>query len=104
MNDFGLFPGEAGPSSLGPGFDPVYVLRLDFGQVLSGAPANSPAEVVVDEGGRPPVEVDWLVDQIAIESQRGKGIGNSRARARHCLVALPRSGDRRIRCWPNAHS
>jgi hypothetical protein len=62
VNEFGLFCREAGPSSLGPGFDPGYVFGLDFGQVSFGAPANLPAEVVIDEGGCPTVKIDRLVD------------------------------------------
>jgi hypothetical protein len=34
VDEFGLLRSEAGPNSPGPGFDPVYVLGLNFGQVL----------------------------------------------------------------------
>jgi hypothetical protein len=34
VDKFGLFCGEAGPRSPGPGFDPGDVFGLDFGQVL----------------------------------------------------------------------
>jgi hypothetical protein len=67
VNEFGLCCREAGPSSLGPGFDPGYVFGLDYGQVSFGAPANLPAEIVINEGGYPTVEVDGLVDRIAVE-------------------------------------
>jgi hypothetical protein len=75
VNEFGLFRSEAGPSSPGPGFDPGYVFGLDFGQVLFSAPANAPAEVVIDEGRCPTVKIDCLVDQIAVEE--AKRIGDS---------------------------
>lgn len=57
----------AGPSSPGPGFDPGDVFGLDFDQVLFSAPADSPAEVVIDKGGRPTVKIDPLVDQSTVE-------------------------------------
>ena len=67
MSKFSIFCSEVGPSSPGLGFDPAYVFRLDFGQVLYGALANSLAEVVVDKGRCPTVKVDRLVDQIVVK-------------------------------------
>jgi hypothetical protein len=62
VNKFSLLCREAGPSPPRPGFDTGYIFGLDFSQILFGAPANSPAKIVVDEGRSSTLGIHWLVD------------------------------------------
>jgi hypothetical protein len=62
VDQFGLFCCEAGSRPPGLCFDLWYILGLDFGEVLLRGPTDPPAEVVVDKGRCPTVEIDRLID------------------------------------------
>jgi hypothetical protein len=73
VDKLGLLCCEARPSLLGPCFNPRYVFGLDFSQVLFGGPTDPPTKVVVDEGRYAAVEIDGLVDQVAVEERKEDG-------------------------------